>query len=293
MNTTLEALAEEIRQAAGTQQANSEYMREQMLDIREAAKVEDDVIKALQDSGQPVTVNNLLAADDLMNARGSLYEKLMKQLNGKDDRKEKLEKAMGSVQEGLTSKEEAGAAYGELETLAKELLSEDMQNATASVDVKERKLLFKQLSVAAGFAKDENYEVPVQIDGQWTSINLKIIRNSEETGKVAVSMETERYGKVAAQFEVHNKQVSGSISGDQVEGLEELSMKSAAFETALAGDDRTVGELRFLVAKALDSHQLMKDVSDQDSSAPMKELYEVAKAFITVLQQKGDAAYEN
>lgn len=294
MNTTLEALAGEMRQAAGTQQADSKYMREQMLDIREAAKVEDDVIKALQDSGQPVTVNNLLAADGLMNGPGNLYEKLMKQLlNGKADRKEKLEKTMESVQEGLTSREEAGAAYGELETLAKELLSEDMQNATASVDVKEKKLLFKQLSVAAGFANDENYEVPVQIDGQWTSISLKIIRNSEESGKVTVSMETERYGKVAAQFEVHNKQMSGYIFSDRAEGLEELSMKSAAFETALAGDDRTVDELRFLTAKAPDSHQLAKAVSDQDSSAPMKELYEVAKAFITVLQQKGETAYEN
>ena len=250
-------------------------------------------MKALQNTGQPVTVNHLLAADSLMNVRGSLYEKLIKQQSGKEDRKEKLEKAMESVREGLTSKEEAGAAYEKFQMLAKEFLSEDMQNAAESVNVKERKLLFKQLSVAAGFAKDENYEVPVQIDGQWTSINLKIIRGGEASGRVTAAMETERYGKVTAQFEVYDKQVKGSISSDQAEGLEELLTKSAAFETALAGANRTVSELRFLKVRTLDSHQFTEEVSGGDGTAPTKELYDIAKAFITVLQQKGELAYEN
>ncbi|MFT3982655.1 MAG: DUF6240 domain-containing protein [Lachnospiraceae bacterium] len=288
-NTTLEALAEDMRQLDGRQQSDREYLQEQLMDIREAAKVEEDVIKALQTSGQPVTVNNLLAANSLMNTGGSLFEKLMKQTqNGKDSRKEKLEKAMESIQNGLTSREEAEFAYGELETFTKELLSENIQNAASSVDVKEMRLLSKQLSVAAGFARDENYEVPVQIDGEWTSINLKIIRNSEESGKVTASMKTERYGNIEAEFEVHNKQVSGFISGDQAEGLEKLEMKSGAFETALAGDGRTVNGLQFFKTGASDSQQLTKDKSDQDITAPMKELYDVAKAFITVLQQKGE-----
>ncbi len=288
-NTTLEALAEDMRQLDGRRQSDREYLQEQLMDVREAAKVEENVIKALQTSGQPVTVNNLLAANSLMNTGGSLFEKLMKQTqNGKDSRKEKLEKAMESIQNGLTSKEEAGTAYGELETLTKELLSENIQNAASSVDVKEMRLLSKQLSVAAGFARDENYEVPVQIDGEWTSINLKIIRNSQESGKVTASMKTERYGKIEAQFSVYNKQVSGFISGDQAEGLEKLEMKSGAFETALAGDGRTVNGLQFFKAGASGSQQLTKDKSDQDITAPMKELYGVAKAFITVLQQKGE-----
>ncbi len=293
LDTTLEALAEEMRQAADTQQTDRNYIEEQMLDIRAAAKVEENVMKALQNTGQPVTVNHLLAADSLMNVRGSLYEKLIKQQSGKEDRKEKLEKAMESVREGLTSKEEAGAAYEKFQMLAKEFLSEDMQNAAESVNVKERKLLFKQLSVAAGFAKDENYEVPVQIDGQWTSINLKIIRGGEASGRVTAAMETERYGKVTAQFEVYDKQVKGSISSDQAEGLEELLTKSAAFETALAGADRTVSELQFLKVRTLDSHQFTEEVSGGDGTAPTKELYDIAKAFITVLQQKGELAYEN
>ena len=104
LDTTLEALAEEMRQAADTQQTDRNYIEEQMLDIRAAAKVEENVMKALQNTGQPVTVNHLLAADSLMNVRGSLYEKLIKQQSGKEDRKEKLEKAMESVREGLTSK---------------------------------------------------------------------------------------------------------------------------------------------------------------------------------------------
>ncbi len=293
INTTLEALAEEMRQTADMQRADRSYIEEQMMDIREAAKVEENVMKALQNAGQPVTVNHLLAADRLMNVRGSLYEKLIKQWNGKDDWKEKLEKVMESVQEGLTSKEEAGAAYEEFQTLASEFLLGDIQNAATSVDVKERKLLFKQLSVAAGFAKDENYEVPVQIDGQWTSINLKIIRSGGASGRVTAAMETERYGKVAAQFEVRDKQVKGVISGDQAEGLEELATKAAAFETALAGAGRTVSELQFIKAKTLDFYQFTKDVSDGDGTAPMKELYDIAKAFITVLQQKGELANEN
>ncbi|HOO28833.1 MAG TPA: hypothetical protein PLU43_10250, partial [Lachnospiraceae bacterium] len=150
-----------------------------------------------------------------------------------------------------------------------------------------------QLSVAAGFAKNENYEIPVQIDGEWTSVNLKIIRNSEKSGSVSVTMETEQYGKVAAQFTVENKKVSGYISGDKKESLESLSQKAAELADTMAGEDRTVEEIQFIPVKQLELNEFTKETSDKEVKTSTKELYEVAKAFITVLQKKGESADEN
>ena len=294
MGTTLETFVEEIRQEAENEADNQAYLREQIAAVREASNVEDSVIQALQDTGQPVTVNNLLAADQLMNVRGSTYEKLAKQLSGsKSEQKEKLEKEIRELPQKLTSREEIEAAYEDMSDSAKELLTEEMQSAVQSVDVRQMNLLFKQISVAAGFAKNESYEIPVQIEREWTSINLKVIRNSEETGKVSATMDTAQYGKVAAQFTVSGKQISGYISGESGEGLKKLSEKAEAMEKALAGEDRSVGEITYIPAKNIDFHVFTKETSNQEIKTPMKELYEVAKAFVTVLQQKGETTYEN
>lgn len=293
-HATLEAFAEEIRQGSEDETLNREYLREQLSDIRAASEIEDSVLKALRDSEQPGTVNNLLAANQLINVRGSTYEKLSKQINNsKSEQKEKVRKAMEDLPQKLTSKEEANSAYEEMTASAKSLLSEDMQSAVHQVDVREMNLLYKQLSVAAGFAKNENYEVPVQIEGEWTSVHLKIIRNSDESGKVSATMETEQYGKIAAQFSVNENQVNGYISGEDEEGLKKLSEKAPEMKAALAGETRTVGELNYIPAKTIDFHLFNRETANKETKTPMKELYEVAKAFITVLQQKGETANEN
>ena len=54
------------------------------------------------------------------------------------------------------------------------------------VDVKAAQMLYKGLSLAGNLAREENYELPVNIKGELTSINLKIYHNSSQMGKVTV-----------------------------------------------------------------------------------------------------------
>ncbi len=294
MDISLETFAEEIRQTADKKTYDKEMLQEQIADVRKAAEVEDNVISALQNAEQPITVNNLLAADVLMNMRGSVFENIMRQLNGgKESRKEAMEDAMKSVQEGLASKEEAGDAYENMKATAQHMLSDHMQESENAIDVREMMLYCKQLSVATGFSKNENYEIPIQIDGEWTSINLKIIRKTERSGTVSATMQTEQYGKIAAKFSVSAKQINGYITGDMKAGLDALSKKEDDIRTAIAGDDKTVRELDFIPAKSLDLNSFTKEQSDNTIKTPMKDLYNVAKAFITVLQQKGENIHEN
>ena len=126
---TLESFADELSQNAGNESYAMEYLNEQLSDIKTAAQVEDAVVKALQDYDEPVTINQLLAADMLMNQRGNAYEKLMNQSKEKSIRKEKLENAISQLQEGFNSEEEAAAAYEEMTDAAKEIVSDAKEEA--------------------------------------------------------------------------------------------------------------------------------------------------------------------
>ena len=70
------------------------------------------------------------------------------------------------------------------------------------IDVKELKLMKKQLSIMGSMVKQNSYEVPVKINGSWTSVNLKIINGDGESGKVSVTFATEGTGRVSGEFKV-------------------------------------------------------------------------------------------
>ena len=237
---------------------------------KQAAEVEDSVIEALRNNRIPVTADNVLAENVLMNQRGSTFGRLMDQaakarttkdsssapeegkngnVNGKS-MYDKLVEAFGDVIDNFDSYENAGEKYIEVLGAANALLNEESEEITDIIDIREAVLLHKELGVAARQAENENYEIPVEIDGRWTSINLKLVSDSEESGTVTATLETEGYGKIAAKFTVDNHRVSGFISGDDPQGLKRLSERADELSRELSGNGKEIGQLNFIDTKS-------------------------------------------
>lgn len=308
MNTSMEAFAEQLRDAQEDEETQQAYMQEQLQEVNEACEAEDYVLNELLQYDQQITPDNILAKTVLMNQRGSAFQQILEQADRADEAagskgfKEAFLKAAGQLQESLGDEETAKAAYEAFAESGEQILSERTEAQIYAVDVKSMNLLYKQLSVASSLAKEGNYEVPIELNGEMTSINLKIIRDGDEKGRVSVTMQTEEYGQVAAEFRVGNGQVEGYIGSDSKEGLAQLSYMEQPLREALQTDTQEVKKISFIYSKELDINQFgqrtQKESGNETATVTAeqvgtKALYETAKAFIMALKTRGGLTYEN
>ena len=293
---SLEQLAEALQEAQGDESVEKEYNKQLASEFRQAVQAEDSVLKELMAFDQSVTADNLLAAGLLMKERGKAAKRLH-ELAEQNDSKEAAEDAMEQLQEKLTDKENAQEAYGKLEQTYTEILEKAAyrQDAEGRIDIKEISNLFRQISLCGRMAKEENYEIPAKIGEEITSINLKIIHNRKESGKVTASMESVAYGRIAAQFTVSITEtgiysLSGHMLCDSQDTQAMLGASMNNLKEALAEVQIQVASLDSIYRPGLDLTALsavpgVKDDETGSTEVSTKKLYETAKIFIGFMQK--------
>ena len=304
----LEEMAETLRNAKPDEEADREYAKEQAGEIRKAMATEESVVRELLSFEQPVTANNLMAAGLLKNERGKAAERLYG-LAEKTGDVGKLDDAIEGLYESMTDAGPMNKAYGKLGETYIGILDNVLYGIgnVGKIDIKEINNLYKQITLSSNMAKEENYEVPVKIDGEITSINLKIVHGREESGKVMLSMETETYGKAAAQFTVSAHKsgeyhMSGYIACENKEAAGMLENTKERLKKALERSDIKVINLSIVYNSGLDMASVSKAAADAKEEAAAdggkqkvstKKLYDAAKIFIGHIQKGEGAGYEN
>lgn len=279
-DTSFENFANSLIDGYDREAALNERFGEDMEALERARETDDKVIEMLRDFDRPVTVNNILAANGLMMSRGAAFKELAK-ADGRtgDGNDERLKKAADKLIENFVSRETADEAYGELADKASKIIEEAADEAVRGLDVGGLKLLHKQISIAGDLARQQNYEVPVNIDGEWTSINVRFVSGSDEEGSVIATTETERYGKVAAKFLMNGKDLTGYITSDRQDSVDELNRRSDELKDMISADGRNVKELSFVRSDRLDLNAFAREEGEA-KEVSSSDLYEAAKAFI-------------
>ncbi len=276
------------RQDADTQK---EYRAEQMQDCRQACEAEDAVIEELLYNRQPVTVNNLAAADMLMNSRGAVYKKLGEYTAPED--KGKVREAVSRLQEALTDKDSAQEAYGEMQQVFEEALDHARYSADLSyIDLKMMQNCYKQLTLAGNLAKEENYQIPVEINGETTAIHLRVLHNQKDGGRVKITFETESHGRVAAQFGIRGGRLNGYIACSTPEGTEVVQSKVGNLQESLRDlftlkqEGPEIGDIGVVHSSELDLNFFTSEAMQEETSAAQTvDLYQTAKVFISVITE--------
>ncbi|MDE5823298.1 MAG: hypothetical protein K2H91_01225, partial [Lachnospiraceae bacterium] len=243
---------------------------------------------------------NIQAASNLIFERGALFKQVIAgkakntedadEIDTPDDavESEVLRQADNFV-ENLTDAKQAGVSYQEIISEANKAVENMIYaDGTSHIDVKAAKTLYKGLSLAGNLAREENYEIPMDIKGEITSVNLKIYHNASQTGKVAVTFDTEKLGKVAAEFDVTKDRVSGMIVYENSAQKSELAQLEQAVKQELGKSGEKKTGISLVHAKTVD---LNKFGQDRDTTKPAdetkvstSELYQAAKAFLTALK---------
>ncbi|MDE6663701.1 MAG: hypothetical protein K2K46_10225 [Lachnospiraceae bacterium] len=268
---------------------SEEYQAEQLEEYRQLNDIEDSVVNELLNNNQPVTVNNLLSANMLMNRAGFLFKRIDDFTKPSD--RDKVKDAVLHLTESMTDKDSAQEAYSEMQQTYEEVLEEAKYDKDIQfIDLKAIQSCHKQLTLAGNLAKEENYHIPVEINGETTSIHLKVLHGKEDGGKVKATLSTESYGNVAAEFSVRNNQVSGYIACSTSEGVEAIqSQKDSLQENlrntveSLVQNKMELGSIGVVHSSELDLNSFTAEEAQNGSSVQTADLYQVAKAFITVI----------
>ena len=317
-DTTIEQFAQELKQMPETNQSSRQDMEQDRIhnfrdSVQSAQQVEDSVIQSLIDYEQPVSVNNIQAAELLLMERGSLYKQIFGR-NGAasvendtsvndafdsvgDIEHDALWQKAEDAANNLTDKSSAVSAYQELIGEAVSAVENMVHTSDNIVDVKAAQMLYKGLSRAGSLAREENYELPVNIKGELTSINLKIYHNGSRMGKVTVTMDTDTLGKVAADFDISEEKISGMIaydkktSGQDIKVLQNNLLEQFSKAQQESGQNKKIS-ISLAETKTLDLNRFGQDRDVEESKElSTRELYQTAKAFITALKSL-DQQYE-
>ena len=284
--TTIEQFAQDLKEAQTTgHEEKAQQLHSFQETMQSVETVEDAVIQSLIDYEQSISPDNIEAASMLISQRGKLFKEIF-------DKKDSLTFAADEAIEGLTDEESAKQSYQELITQSSKAVEEMIyEQGVSRIDLKAAKALCKGLALAGRLANEENYELPVEIKGELTSVNLKIYHNQAKTGKVAITFETEKLGKVAAEFDVTQKKVSGMVAFEYQSDQQDMEQIKNALEEEFAKTQQEIGADRTVFLSLAQTENLDLNRFGQDRELPedgeklsTKELYQTAKAFLTALK---------
>ncbi|MCR5279968.1 MAG: DUF6240 domain-containing protein [Lachnospiraceae bacterium] len=201
--TSLDTLYKNLAGADTTSEYDEAWNKEQCREMREAMKAPEEVVTELVENKVPVTAENLRAAYGLMKRRSGFF-------NG--DLSDEAKAAADEIPEHFTDKESTLDAYTDMIGKTQDSLYESAMNADTYLDVRALKLAFTGMSVMRRYSESETYEVPMNLDGEETLVNLKVVHNPDEEANVVISSETEGLGRISARLFVKENEISGYIS---------------------------------------------------------------------------------
>ena len=282
---SLEGFADAMLKGNEDTVLNATYQNEQMAWVEEAAQSEDRLIKTLLKYDQPVTVNNILSAGVLMNDRGSVFKQLMEsasRIPGGKDRSRKLSESFDRITDRLVSKDSAEAAYQDMIEEAEGVVEDVAFSEEADlVDIRSLKMLHKELQLAGSLSREENYEIPMFIQSELTSVNVKIIRGSKQKGTTVITMETEIYGKVAARFTVDKERITGVVVGEEPQFLDKMKEKDVSLRSMLNTADQTVRKMNYAIGRDIDLNQFEENIERSgEEGVTTESLYRISKTFL-------------
>jgi len=291
---TPEDVLKELQTMQQDKSSEKHLQQEQMQEIRDIIETSGKQKEYLEIYHQPVTLDYLQGAMILNEKRGFTFKKAVELEQKLSDQELAAteESILNEAQEFLSSMEQEdvrGESYQKMISHTREILEETLQQQKQMnyIDLKELQSIYKQVSVASSLSKEENYEIPVQLGEEITSINLKIVHGTASKGEVRITMDTKEFGKVDARFVETPDGLEGSVLTNYMDGKEILENHSdrlqQAINDALKETKTELKSLFFGVNEKLDINTLEK--GERDTKTNVSLLYKVAKEFIYYVKE--------
>lgn len=270
------AAGEILTEVSYSEDAARTYNKEILEQYREAVASADAECTAMLQRGElPAAAENLMAAEALLRDTDNPFAS-----NRSERRGERL-------WEQLDDPEVFAKEYEEALTEAKaEIERDSLEEADTSLDVRSLQLTHKQLTIAAGLAKTQEFFLPMNLGDRMAKVHLVLKHGGEKAGTVEIRVKTGE-GGVKAEFGFADGVLKGNLCAERPEEVMKCERIADNFKEE-AGENWTVGEIGVTIA----------DIGSETAGAGMdaetdnSELYRIAKVFLLSVQ-KEEVSYEN
>ncbi len=246
-----------------------DYYEEEAKKFADAAKEEERIYHLLRRNNIETSADNINAAAELLSSGAGFLKKLF--AGEKERGGSRLRESRDRMIEKMGDPETFSEAYDEM-------INEEIIAAFEGekLDLRILKNEHRVTAIQKTLADSENYQVPVEINGELTSINLQI-RHGEKRGNVDILFESESLGRVSASFTLTKTATEGMVACSKNAGLSYINDNKDRLIQALSINERTV---TMEVIRA-DRASFEPPVNATDGEAiDTGELYLTARAFI-------------
>ena len=302
---TLEQLRDGLQMAGsepGQDKLSEELTKDLLYEYRQnqnmAADVEDMVLDIMKQQNIPFTMENLLAVNAVLTGKGQLARsakdiaKKIDMQGPKSSMESSLAEAEKEIVDQFTDYDSAQNAMEKWEDRVRETMEEAVSEISyTSNEIKDMYMNSKQLSVMNSMRKAESYEVPMEINGEMTSVNLTLVHDTENKGTVSITMNTNSFGKAGVRFKVSENCIESYFVADSEMGKERLQKAGEKILKTLHERGMKIGDTHYVNAHAQgrkDWNLLTFSKHNADKSnetVATKQLYQIARTFLIEMRE--------
>ena len=293
---TLEQLKDGISQANAevlSEEMARDLLREYRQDQNRAAQIEDVVLDVMKQQGISISVENLLAVNAVLTEKGQAAKAVkeaarkMDTANGEYKASASLDSMEKEIIENFNDYDSAQKILEKWEMRMQDTMNEAVFELSYTRDeIREMSMNYKQLSVMSTMRRNESYEIPMEIGGEMTSINLTLVHDAEEKGTVSITMDTAYFGKAGAKFRVSENRIESYFVADSEMGKERLQAAGEKILASFRENGLEIGDTRYVNAHAQGRKDwnllTFSDQNDDNNNETVaaKQLYQIAKTFL-------------
>ncbi|MDF2803184.1 MAG: hypothetical protein K0S61_3087 [Anaerocolumna sp.] len=280
---------------------DTEYYQEQLENLEEIVKIKTEVMEVLKDSGLPVTVANLYAAKDYLSKEDGVFQRLNKvgknkinqsELGGKENQAYDLEAISDTLLEGLTDKDNMVKSYEELNNNWNKSWDSFIPEAPFTLsDIRLLQGISNGMSFITQMSYKESYEIPIQVGDNLTNVNVTFLKNTGESGKVNITMESNDLGNVLAGITVKNNEANIFITSDTREGYEALLNGKENLISHLNTQELKIKQINYGMGNQIkdssryNSYNADKQYKGEEEKVENNTLYALAKTVLIHIKE--------
>ena len=290
-NIPIEKLLEQLQTMPENEDSVGGQYTQKVLEIRELCKNSEQSLRFLNDYQMAGSPQNIMIANQILSNGISPIVRLMKKQNeNNSENTENKLKDLNEISDTIIDKSSMNEVYNNLEAQAKEALTRECsQEIIDSNRLAELRTIGKQLTFLRNMASKEFYQVPIETKNGITNMNLTILRGTETTGKVSVTVWSKELGDIKAELSLKEHMVKGYIACDNRNGLQRLQGKAEEIEKAARTSNLNLKQLDFaIIGKESENYnyqnpQDLGHSSNKDYSTE-RALYCLAKAIVQTVR---------
>lgn len=293
MNTSLEKLKEDVIKQSNEAGQNTSYEQEMVEQVRALTEHSEEAIRFLVEYELPVNVNNLMVTSQFIKGENSFFKQIKDQATRlTEEDNQTLHDTLEGFVDALKDYDSIQEQYNKLEKGLSSILQKGYENATiTSDDLKNLKMLGNGMELVKSLSQSRYYEVPVTTGDSITSMNVRIISGTGDTGKVKLHYNSEDLGQIDGVFSLKGTTIKGLILSDNRDGLEMIKKNQSFMEENLQSQGLELNQLDFATNKRIqdnfidmNSTKANETNSEETGSSTTTDLLHIAQLFIKCLK---------